>query len=347
MKLLSLLSLLALLSCGPEPGNVETPPGKPVAVAAAAVSAREWPTVYEATGSVRARTTAVISSKVMGHIRQVLVDAGQRVHAGQPLVILDSRELETSVIRAEAAALEIRGAIPEADNSVAAAKANLDLAEATFRRMEDLAAKKSISNQEFDEAMARRKSAQANFEIARSRSRQLDSKAAQVDQEVRAAGIARDHAKITAPFPGVVVSRSAEPGALATPGAPLLTLEQEGVYRFEVAIDESRLASVARGQIVEVTLEAIDATVKARVSEVAPYVDPASRSYVAKLDLPPVPALRSGMFGRAAFPTGSEHRLALDPALGLDRTRPTAIGVCHRRRCRPRSPGDYGTPCDG
>ena len=99
---------------------------------------------------------------------------------GQLLVTLDSQDLDTKVRRAEAAEAEVVSAIPEADNGVAGAKANLDLAQSTFKRMEELASKKSISNQEFDESSARLKSAQAAYEMARSKRAQLDSKRAQV-----------------------------------------------------------------------------------------------------------------------------------------------------------------------
>ena len=78
-------------------------------------------------------------------------------------------------------------AIPEADNGVAGAKANLDLAQSTFKRMEELASKKSISSQEFDEASARLKSAQAAYEMARAKRAQLDSKRAQVRNRKSAA----------------------------------------------------------------------------------------------------------------------------------------------------------------
>ena len=79
---------------------------------------------------------------------------------------------------------------------------------------------------------------------------------AQVEQEIRAAGIMRDYAKLAAPFSGVVITRTVEPGNLATPGAPLLTIEQDGLYRLEASVDESKLASVRVGQAVEVVLEA-------------------------------------------------------------------------------------------
>jgi RND family efflux transporter MFP subunit len=290
-----------------------------VAVTAGAVELLDRPAIYEATGTVRAATTAVIASKILGHVEHVYVQAGDRVQAGQTLAILDARDLDAAVKRAEAGRVELSSAIPEADNAVAAAKANLDLARATFGRIEDLAAKKSVSNQEFDEASARLKSAEAAHEMARARRRQLDSRAAQAEQEVRSAGIARDFARITAPFAGVVISKSAEPGTLATPGAPLLTLERAGGYRLEAALDESRLPHVLRGQSVAVSLDAIGARLTARVTEIVPLVDAASRSYIVKLDLPAAAGLRSGMFGRAAFPGASEKRLMMPAAALIER----------------------------
>jgi RND family efflux transporter MFP subunit len=252
----------------------------------------------------------------MGAVEQVRVQVGDRVRAGQPLITLDARELETNLRRAEAGRAEVRSAIPEADNGVAAAKANLDLARVTFKRMEELAAKKSVSSQELDEASARLGAAQANYEMARSRRAQLDSKMAQAEQEVRAAGITRDDARIAAPVAGVVTVRSVDPGSLATPGAPLLTIEQEGAYRLEAAVDESRLAFVRVGQSVEVALDAIGRNIPCRVLEVVPAVDAASRSYVVKIGLPPVPQLRSGMFGRAIFPAEA-RKVAAIPAAAL------------------------------
>src|SRR5208283_5451755 len=97
-------------------------------------------------------------------------------------VTLDAQDLDVNVRRAEAAEAGIRDAFLEADNGVAGAKANLDLAQSTFKRMEELASKKSISNQEFDEASARLKAAQAAYDMARGRRSQLDSKLAQVGE---------------------------------------------------------------------------------------------------------------------------------------------------------------------
>jgi RND family efflux transporter MFP subunit len=266
------------------------------------VATEDWPATYEATGTVRARTSITISAKLMSYVQQVNPHVGDRVTEHQILITLDSREPEANRHRAEAALAEVRSAVPEADNAVAASKANLDLAQATFRRMEDLSAKKSISAQEFDEAAARRSAAQAAWEMARSRRRQLDSKMAQAEQEVRAAAVMQGYARIEAAFAGVVTARSVEPGNLATPGAPLLTIEREGTYRLEASIDESRLPGIKAGQTVQVSLDVLGHKLPARVSEVAPSVDAASRTYLVKIDLPASREIRSGLFGRAEFP---------------------------------------------
>ncbi|MBZ5582356.1 MAG: efflux RND transporter periplasmic adaptor subunit [Acidobacteriia bacterium] len=330
------MAALLLASCGKDEPQRAEAAGVPTKVLTVAVAAQEWPAVYEATGAVRARTAATISAKVMGYVRDVKVQVGDHVTAGQTLITLDARDLEANVRRAEAGRSEVQSAIPEADNGVAAARANLDLAQATFNRMQDLASKKSISNQEFDEATARLKSAQASFEMARAKRSQLDSKMAQVEQEVSAAGIMRDYATITAPFAGVVTAKSVDPGNLSAPGAPLLTIEQAGGYRLEAQVDESKIGVIRIGQPVEVALDALDRTLTARVSEIVPAVDAASRAYVVKIDLPAAPQFRSGMFGRALFSIGRRTVLAAPPAALVERGQLQSVFVAEDGTARMR-----------
>jgi RND family efflux transporter MFP subunit len=318
---ISLLVSAAILSgCG---GNKAHPRaasnGPSVQVQATTASAQEWNDAYEATGTVRARTASTLSSKVMAYVRLVTVQVGDRVHEGQELVALDAQDLDANVRRAEAAQAEVSGGISEGDNGVAAAKANLDLAQSTFKRMQELASKKSISNQEFDEASARLKSARAAYDMARARRTQIDSKLAQVEQEIRATKIMRDYTRITAPFAGVITAKSVEPGNLAAPGAPLLTIEREGAFRLEASVDESKLPVVKPGLNVEVALEALDRRLSARVSEIVPQVDAASRAYAVKIDLPALPNLRSGMFGRAWFPMGARKVVAVPTSSIVER----------------------------
>ena len=306
--------LLVLAGCGSEPRRSEAPASAPVTVQTVAAAAEQWPAGYEAVGTVRARTAAALSSKVMAYVREVRVQAGDRVREGDLLVTLDARDLDANYQRAEAGRDEARSAQAEADQGLAAAKAQLDLAKVTFSRMQELYDKKSISNQEYDEATARRKSAEAAYEMAAAKGAQVRARIAQAEQEVRAAGVMRGYAEIRAPFAGVVTAKTAEPGSMATPGMPLLTLERDGAYRLEAAVEESRVKSIHTGQPVSVNLEALDRTLDARVTEIVPAVDAASRAYTVKIDLPAVAQLRSGMFGRAVFAAGTRDVVAVPSA---------------------------------
>lgn len=282
-----------------------------VLVTAVPVAFETWPSIYEATGTVRARTAAVIAAKILGYVREVKVQAGDRVREGQLLVTLDARELDVNSRRAEAARESVRSAMPEADSAVAVAKAELDLAQVTFGRMQDLWQKKSISNQEFDEASAKLKTAQATDEMTRARRRQWNAKLAEVDQEVRATEVTRSYANVIAPFAGIVTARSVEPGGLALPGTPLLTIERDGQLRLEASVDESRLGAIRIGQPLSVRFDSIGRVVEAKVSEIVPAVEASSRTYLVKIDLPAFDSLRSGVFGRAVFKSGERPVLAI------------------------------------
>ncbi|MGA2324922.1 MAG: efflux RND transporter periplasmic adaptor subunit [Bryobacteraceae bacterium] len=325
-----------LAGCGEAPREKPVASSLPIAVSTVAAAIERWPSIYEATGTVRARTSAVISAKLMGYVHDVKVQAGDRVREGQSLVTLDPRELDAGSRRAEAAREEVRTAVPEADSAVAAAKANLDLAQVTFGRMQDLFQKKSISNQESDEASAKLKVAQAAYEMARARRVQLNSKLAQVEQEVRSAEVARSYADVLAPFAGVVTAKSVDPGSLALPGTPLLIIEREGAYRLEAPVEESRLAAIRVGQPVSVTLDSADRTIEARVSEIVPAVDAASRTYTVKIDLPALPSLRSGVFGRAAFPLGGRPVLSIPAASVAERGQLQSVLVADQGVARTR-----------
>jgi RND family efflux transporter MFP subunit len=333
-----LIALLAFLAaCGTkshEPEKAEA--AAPVPVQVTGVTPVERPVMYEAIGTVRARTLASISSKVMGYVREVKVQVGDRVAQGQLLASLDSRDLDARQRRAEAGLSEAKNAVPEVEGATAAAKANLELAQVTFNRMKDLFDKKSNSNQEFDEASTKLKAAHANYEMALSKRKQLDSRISQAEEALKGASIMREYAEITAPFAGRVTEKRVEPGDLATPGAPLLSLEREGAYRLEASVEESRLSQIRVGQKVSVVLDALGRTEEARVSEIVPAVDAASRAYTVKIDLPSLPNLRSGMFGRAIFPLGTRSVLVIPAGAVIEHGQLRSVLVAEDGAARTR-----------
>ena len=316
------VALVALSACGGKhaPETAKPAPAAKVPVTVTALAMTEWPDSFEAVGTVRARTSTTLSSRVMGTVLAVRVQAGDRVAAGQTLVTVDSRDLETGQRQAQAGLDEAKSAIPEADSAIASAQAQLELAQSTLRRMKELFDKRSLSAQEFDEFTSRVKVHEAALAMARARRNQINDKIRQAEQAVQQASISRGYSEVKAPFAGLVIARRVEPGALASPGVPLLDLEQVGSYRLEASVEESRLSAVKQGAAVGVTIDAIDGPLTGRVVEIAPSVDPGSRAFLAKIDLPAHPALRGGLFGRARFATGQR------PVLAVPRTAVLAQG---------------------
>lgn len=267
--------------------------------------------VYEATGTVRARSTSVLSARIMGYIRSVNAQAGDSVRAGQTVAAIDAKEIDDAVAQSRAAVTEARAAVPEVDNAIAAAKAQLDLASSTLKRMKSLYDQKSITSQEFDEVQARHRMAEANHRMAQAKREQLNAKIAQAESGLAQASVNKAYTEVKAPFAGIVTERKAEPGMLAAPGMPILVIEQAGAYRLEAAVEESRIAAVKPGSKVQVRLDALGRDIEARVSEIVPALDPVSRTFTARIDLPASPLIRSGLFGRALFPAGEKQALAV------------------------------------
>ncbi len=273
---------------------------------------------YIATGTIRARTTSVLSARVMGYLREVRAMAGDSVKAGQVVALVDAQEMDTAIRQAQAGLAEAKSALPEVDNAIAGAKSQLGLADSTYNRMKPLFDDKSITAQEFDEVSAKRDMARSNLAMAQAKRRQLESRIQQATESVAQAETQKGYLTITAPFSGIVIERKAEPGMLASPGQPILVLEQAGGYRLEAAIEEGRLKDIRPGTKARILIDSLGKEFDARVSEVVPTLEPGSRTFTAKLELPAMPLLRSGMFGRAVFHLGEKKALTI-PESALQR----------------------------
>ncbi len=263
------------------------------------------PDSFDAVGTVHASRTAPLAAQVMGVITAVNVREGDTVKQGQVLATIDDVQPRAAVEQAQAA-------LSAADHELAAAESEQALAQSTFNRMQTLYDKKSLSPQEYDEARTRLQSAAARRDTARAGRAQA---AAALDQ----ARSHLDYTRVRAPFNGVVTDRRVDPGALAAPGMPLLTVEAGGQYRLEASVDERDLRYVRMGQTVPVTLDAFDGRMNGKVAQIVPAADPASRSFTVKIDLPANKNLRSGVFGRAAFARGTRQAVLIPQSAVTER----------------------------
>lgn len=107
---------------------------------------------------------------------------------------------------------------------------------------------------------------------------------------------------IRAPFSGMVSSKLANAGDLATVGAPLLVLEEIGHLQVVAAVPESQLAAIKTGDILPLRVPAINLETTGAVAEIAPAADAASRTSIVKFDLEPLATVRPGQFVRVILP---------------------------------------------
>jgi RND family efflux transporter MFP subunit len=301
--------------------------GSPVSVSVAAAAEQDLATPFEAGGVVRAQRVAVVVSRIMADVRAVPVKAGDRVRAGQALVLLDGRELQAHRTRASAsqAAVTQATALAEADRQ--AAEAGLALARLTHQRIADLKAKNSATQGELDEAVANLRGAEARMRVAEARVAEARASIESAAAGSSAADVAASYATLTAPFDGVVTEKSVDPGNMASPGQPLVTVEDDRSFRLEVRLDVSRAAFVHVGDEVRVRLDGIAPETIGRVAEMERMVDPGSHDFLVKIDLPPGTPLRSGMYGRATFRGATRTGLAVPEAAVVRRGQLVSVFV--------------------
>lgn len=287
-----------LAGCTKERGaasaSVETVSGISV-IAAQKTTVPDW---LEAVGTVRAAQTSQVSSQVMGNIVEIYVHEGDRVKSGQLLAVIDDAQPRSAVDQATAA-------LTAAEKELSAADSDLTLAGSTLKRYQQLYEKKSVSPQEFDEIRARYQSAEARRDMARAGQ-------AQENAGLTHARTSLGYTRLHSPFAGVVTEKKVEAGTLASPGMPIFTIEDTGSYRLEVTVDESELRQVRFGQASPVTIDALGTIqLPGKVVQIVPAADPASRSFLVKVELPADVRLRSGLFGRARFSRGERSALMI------------------------------------
>jgi RND family efflux transporter MFP subunit len=280
---------------------------------------------FTVAGTVKARQTASLSSEVTGTIVAVSVNPGDRVRRGQILAQIDSRDLHAELASANAGLDEITWASKAAESSLAAAQGQRELAAATYQRYQALLTKESVTRQEFDEINTKFKVAAAETMRAEQNLRALEAKKAQARARISQAQTLLSQTNVASPYDGVVTAKAAELGMLASPGTPLVTVEEEGSYRLETQVGESEIQWVHLKNLASVSIDAIQGELTGSVVEIVPAADPRSRTFTVKVQLPALPGIRSGLYGKARFSVG--HRAVVAAPMDAVRLRGELKGI--------------------
>lgn len=295
-----------------EPGEAEVKRKQSGPVSVTTVAEMTKKREYTAVGTVRARNSAIVSPQIMGRITAIRAREGDRVKEGSLLLTIDDSQARAGVRAAEGMLEEAMRSREELEATIEQAMSGLELAKKTHERYRGLIEQKIISQQEFDEVVTEYEIAKKQLEITRSRREQVDARVAQAEANLQNARVLLGYSRVVAPFDGIVARKFADLGTMASPGNPLFVIDEVDTYRLELSISESFANKIRKGSHCAVQIDAAGIeNIEATVREVVPELDPATRSFTAKVDIPPTGGIRAGMFGRATFALGDEQVVAV------------------------------------
>lgn len=224
--------------------------------------------VLDATGYVVARRMATVSSKITGKVREVLIEEGQSVAAGQIMATLDP--IDADAQRALAASQ-----VGAARSQAGSVQAQLREAEANAARLGTLVRQQLVSKSQYEQAIAQRDSLRAQLATAQ-RNTQV------AGDQLRIAGLGVDNTVVRAPFAGVVIAKAAQPGEIVSPLSAGGGFTRTGIgtivdmdsLEVEVDVGEAFIGRVQPRMPVEATLNAYpDWKIPAEVIAIIPTAD--------------------------------------------------------------------------
>jgi HlyD family secretion protein len=287
-----------------------------------------------ASGRVRVVTRVQLSAEIAGRVVAVRAVEGQRVRAGDVLVQIDDAEATAAVSQVRAAVSQASGRIEQLRKVGAVrtteasrqADTNLARAQADLTRVESLTAAGVTTRVDLDEA-------RRAVEIARAQKKAADAEQVAagpqgVDSSIAAGALLETRAqlegararlgrtRILAPRDGVILSRTVEPGRTVQAGATLLEMAADGETQLVIEPDERHLAWIRLGQQARASADAYPQQVfDAKVSYIAPAIDPQRGSVEVRLSAPSPPGfLRPDMTVSVDLTVASKNRVLTVPS---------------------------------
>ena len=250
-----ILPALALGGCEKSTAEKSDPP-RPVLVA----GVHYEPEIPERSfvGTIRARIETDMGFRVAGKVEKRLVEVGQIVEAGQPLATLDAIDLKLQAEQAQA--------------ELSAATGTLAQAAAAETRAKELKAKGWATDAQLDQANAAAAEARARLNRAQ-RSVELTSNSL-------------SYATLVADSRGVVTATMIDPGQVVSAGQPAIRVARVAEKEAVVAIPETMIGRAKDGTAKVSLWSEPGRSYTAKLREIAPQADPATRTYLAKFSLP-------------------------------------------------------------
>lgn len=242
-------------------------------------------------GKVKLETISV-TSKIAGRIGKVYIQEGQTVRKGDTLAVINVPELAAKLEQANGAITSAEGQLLLARNGATsdqlqqiqsqldAATAQLDFAQQSYKRMENMFKDSLIPAQKFDEVKSKYLAAQAQVNAIKARQKEVErgtrpeTISSARGQLERAKGARNEVLQATtetiifAPADMMVESVTLKEGELATPGYPIVSGYQNGLAYFRFTIGEKAINAYPLGKDVTITVSGTDKTIPAKIAMV-------------------------------------------------------------------------------
>ncbi|HEX7125315.1 MAG TPA: efflux RND transporter periplasmic adaptor subunit [Thermodesulfobacteriota bacterium] len=326
------LAALFLAACGASEATMEpssaAAPAPPVRVTAVAAELRREPATLDVTGTLVADAKTDVAAEVPGRVLEVLVERGQPVAAGQVLARLDPRDAENQLAEAEANVAQTRARLgleegqafdPNATPDVRQQRVALERRRLDFERFEQLLEEGIVSRSEYDLRRTDYLAAKEQLDATVNQMRQLYQtlKSQQAVAAMRRKALA--DTVIRAPYAGLVAEKQIDVGQYVDRGDRIATIVRIHPLRIELAIPETAVSSVRRGQKVSFAVQTYpDRRFDGTVKYVGPSLDPNSRALVAEAVVPNQDGtLKPGLFATARVELPAMRESVVVPAAAV------------------------------
>jgi HlyD family secretion protein len=313
-----LLVLAALTAAAPAAAQesdaaAATAAPQPPSVSVVRARAREIVSTVVVTGTLVPRETVVVGAEVEAlRIDELLADQGDSVAAGAVLARLDTDMIETDLARNESQIARADAALAQAQSQIAEAESAKVEADAALARTRPLADKGIVGRDVLDQRISAAAATASRLASAYQGVSVAEADKALTLAERRQLELRKSKAVITAPTAGLVLSRAARLGAIASAsGGGLFEIARDNLIELDAEVTESVLNSLAKGQKVTVALPGTSDAIEGAVRLVAPVVDATTRLGRVRVALPPSDLLRSGSFARGTIEIARSRGIVL------------------------------------
>jgi HlyD family secretion protein len=242
------------------------------------------------TGTLEAHVRTSISPRISGRLVQVLVDQGDRVTAGQLLATLDDGELKQQVEVAKAELAVARASVDRSATDIVRAEASVVLARSELMRVTQSRQTNAASVTELDQATEHQDVAVADTKHAQLAKVEAEKAVIKAEESLRYYQELLADTKIVAPFAGLVVRRSRDPGDIAVPGTAILDVISTDELWVSAWVDETALGQLAVSQSARIMFRSDpDTSLPGKVVRLAPQTDRETREFLVDVGMNQLP----------------------------------------------------------